>query len=145
MKRALVVYHSRKGATEGIAACIAQGLESAGVETHVRNGAEIKRDAELEGFDAYVLGSATYHGEMMTHCKQLLFLCDKVALKGRVGGAFGAFGWSGEAPMRVFETMRHILGMKMVDEPLRLKSAATETDCEKAREYGRLVAAELGD
>lgn len=46
--------------------------------------------------------------------------------------------------MRVFETMRHILSMDMVDEPLRLKSAATEADCEQAPEYGRLVAAKLG-
>ena len=68
---------------------------------------------------------------------------DKVNLKGKVGGAFGAFGWSGEAPDRNFDTMRHIMGMDMVTEPLRLKSAAAANDCETAREYGRLVAAGL--
>lgn len=143
MKTALVVYSTRKGATERIAGCIAQGLDAAGVEARLLSSAEIRREADLEGFDAYVIGSATYHGEMMQHSKQLLFLADKVNLKGKVGGAFGAFGWSGEAPDRIFNTMRHIMGMDMVSEPLRLKSAAAASDCETAREYGRLVAARL--
>ena len=60
-----------------------------------------------------------------------------------MGGAFGAFGWSDEAPDRIFNTMRHIVGMDMVSEPLRLKSAAAANDCEIAREYGRLVAVRL--
>ena len=109
----------------------------------MQGAAEIRREADLEGFDAYVFGSATYHGEMMQHAKQLLFLADKVDLKGKVGGAFGAFGWSGEAPGRIFDTMRQIMGMDMVSEPLRLKSAAAAGDCETAREYGRQVAAKL--
>ena len=116
MKRALVVYSTRKGATDRIAGCIAQGLEGAGIEVQLQGAAEIRREADLEGFDAYIFGSATYHGEMMQHAKQLLFLADKVNLKGKVGGAFGAFGWSGEAPDRIFNTMRHILGMDMVSE-----------------------------
>ena len=143
MKRALVVYSTRKGATERIAGCIAQGLEGAGIEVRLQGAAEIRREADLEGFDAYIFGSATYHGEMMQHAKQLLFLADKVNLKGKVGGAFGAFGWSGEAPGRIFDTMRQVMGMDMVSEPLRLKSAAAASDCETAREYGRRVASGL--
>jgi flavorubredoxin len=143
MSTALVVYSTKKSATEGIAACIAEGLREAGVEVEVKGSAEIKDSAHLEGYDGYVFGSATYHGEMLQHSKQLLFVADKANLKGKVGAAFGAFGWSGEAPSRIFATMEHILGMDMVEEPLRLKSPITEEECEKGREYGRLVAARL--
>lgn len=144
MKRVLVVYSTKKSATEGIAACIAEGLREAGMEAYLKASAEIKREADLEGYDGYVFGSATYHGEMLQYSKQLLFVADKANLKGKVGGAFGAFGWSGEAPGRIFATMDNILGMDMVARPLRLKSPITEEECEKAQQYGRLVAAKLG-
>jgi flavorubredoxin len=80
---------------------------------------------------------------MMEFMKRILFLAEKAGLKGRVGGAFGAFGWSGEAPGRIFNTMFHILGMRMVDEPLRLKSPSDPQAAEKAAEYGRMVADKL--
>jgi len=143
VNRALIAYSSRRGATETIARCIGEGLAAAGMEVHILPAGEIRTEASLEGFDAYVFGSATYHGEMMQHTKQLLFLADKVNLKGRAGGAFGAFGWSGEAPSRIWETMRHILGMDMVEGPLQIQSAASDTDCAKARDYGVRVASRV--
>lgn len=145
MMRALIAYSSRKGATEAIARCIAEGLEAEGIEVQLTPASSIRSDADLLGFDAYVFGSATYHGEMMQPSKQLLFLADKVRIKGRVGGSFGAFEWTGEAPTRIWETMKHILGMDMVDVPLRIRSATNEADCEKARDYGRQVAAKLAN
>jgi flavorubredoxin len=143
VKRALIVYSTRKGATEALAACIADGLRGAGIETEVRPSDQVTRAAHLQGFDAYLFGSPTYHGEMMNSLKQLLFLCDSVNLRSKVGGAFGAFGWSGEAPGRIFETMKRILGMRMVQGPLQVASAEEEEHCERARAYGRLVAAEI--
>jgi len=86
------------------------------------NVQDIKDKEDLLGYDAYVFGSATYHGEMMQPMKTMLFLAEKADLEGKIGGAFGAFGWSGEAPDRIFDTMKNIYGMNMVGAPLRLKS-----------------------
>jgi hypothetical protein len=47
----------------------------------------------------------------MESMKTLLFLAEKAALQGKVGAAFGAFGWSGEAPERIFNTMLNIYRM----------------------------------
>ena len=145
MKRALVIYSTKGGRTEAIAQRIAEGLGAAGVEADLRNAAEVEGEADLEGFDAYVFGSATYHHEMMKPARQLLSLAENVDLKGRAGGAFGSFGWSGEATDVIFETMSNTLAMDMVSGPLRIQSATAEEDCETAREYGRLVAARLQD
>ena len=90
-----------------------------------------------------MLGSSTYHHEVIKPARQLLSLAENVDLKGRPGGAFGAFGWSGEATDVIFETMSHTLGIDMVAEPLRIQSATAEEDCETARQYGMLVAARL--
>jgi len=61
---------------------------------------------------------------MIQGMKTMLFLAEKVNLEGKAGGSFGAFGWSGEAPGRIFDTMTNIFKMDMVSGPLRLKSAS---------------------
>ena len=69
----------------------------------------------------------------------MLFLAAKAGLKGKVGGSFGAFGWSGEAPGRIYDTMQHILEMEMVSGPLMLKSALLGGGTQMAQDYGREI------
>ena len=45
--------------------------------------------------------------------KQLLFIAEKAELEGKCGGSFGSYGWSGEAPPRIYETMKNIYKMNM--------------------------------
>jgi flavorubredoxin len=137
MASALVVYASRTGATQKIADLIAEGIRISGGEAMVVNVTSVKKEADLTGYDAYVFGSATYHGEMMQPMKTMLFLADKAGLEGKVGASFGAFGWSGEAPERIFDTMKNILKMDMVGGPLRLKSASLGGGTQMAQDYGR--------
>ena len=75
--------------------------------------------------------------------KTMLFLAEKTGLEGKVGGSFGAFGWSGEAPGRIFDTMKNILKMDMVGGPLRLKSASLGGGTQMAQDYGREISKKL--
>ena len=61
-----------------------------------------------------------------------------------MGGAFGAFGWSGEAPDRIFDTMKNIGKMVMVAGPLRLKSSSLQGGTRMAQDYGREIAKKMG-
>ncbi len=140
MSKGLIVYVGRTGETEAIANLIAEGMRISGVETEVLDGTKIKNESTFQGYDAVVLGSPTYHGEMLQPMKTLLFLAEKAALEGKVGGAFGAFGWSGEASQRIYDTMNHILKMEMVGSPLMLKSAALQGGIQMAQDYGRQIA-----
>ena len=144
MAKALIVYTTRTGETKGIAELIAEGIRFTGSEATVANVTGIKKEANLEGYDAYVFGSATYHGEMMQGMKTMLFLAEKVNLEGKTGGSFGAFGWSGEAPDRIFDTMTNIFKMDMVSGPLRLKSASLGGGIQMAQDYGREIGNKLG-
>ena len=143
MGKALIVYASRSGETKRIADLIAEGIRIQGSEASVVNATEVKKVDGLEGYDAYIFGSATYHGEMMQAMKTMLFLGDKTGLEGKVGGSFGAFGWSGEAPERIFDTMKNVLKMNMVSGPLMLKSALLGGGTEMAQGYGKDIAKEL--
>jgi len=143
MAQVLVVYTTRTGQTKKIAELIAEGIRFGGVEAKVVSVHEIKKESDLDGYDGYVFGSATYHGEMMQGMKTLLFLAEKAGLGGKPGGAFGAFGWSGEAPDRIYDTMKHIFNMDMVSGSLRLKSAALGGGIQMAQDYGREIGKKL--
>ncbi|MBW2616750.1 MAG: FprA family A-type flavoprotein [Deltaproteobacteria bacterium] len=143
MAKALIVYASRAGATQKIADLIAEGIRIGGSEAKVVNVTGVKKETDLDGYDGYLFGSPTYHGEMMQGMKTMLFLAEKTGLEGKVGGSFGAFGWSGEAPGRIFDTMKNILKMDMVSGPLRLKSAALGGGPQMAQDYGREIGKKL--
>jgi flavorubredoxin len=143
MGKALIVYATRTGATKAIADLIAEGIRMTGSDAKVVSVGEVKDASDLSGYDAYVFGSATYHGEMMQAMKTLLFMAEKASLAGKVAGAFGAFGWSGEAPDRIFDTMKNIFKMDMVKGALRLKSASLGGGVQMAQDYGKQIGKKL--
>ena len=144
MAKALIIYATRTGETQQIGELIAEGIRFSGHEAEVVDVKAIKKEADLEGYEAYVFGSATYHGEMLQAMKTFLFLAENANLEGKVGGAFGSFGWSGEANDRIFNTMKHVLKMDMVGDTLRLKSSSLGGGIRMAQDYGREIAKKLG-
>jgi flavorubredoxin len=145
MSRVLVVYATRTGETQRIAELIAEGIRFSGAEAKAVSANDVKKESDLEGYDGYVFGSPTYHGDMMQGMKTLLFLAEKAKLEGKVGGAFGAFGWSGEANDRIYDTMKNIFRMDMVSGALGLKSASLGGGIQMAQDYGREVGKKLTD
>ena len=143
MAKALVVYSGRTGQTRKMGEIIAEGMRFSGIEVEVTDAVRIRNEKDLAGFDAYVFGAATYHGEMTPAMKTMLFLAEKAELEGKVGGSFGAYGWSGEAPERIFNTMLNVFQMNMVGDALRLKSVALQGGIQMAQDYGRSIAAKL--
>jgi len=143
MAKVLVVCATRTGETLRIGELIAEGIRLSGHEATVMNVNAIKKENDLQGYDGLVFGSATYHGDMIQGMKTILFLAEKAGLEGKVGGAFGAFGWSGEAPDRIFNTMKNIFKMNMVGGPLRLKASSLGGGVQMAQSYGREIAEKL--
>ena len=143
MAKVLVVCATRTGETLRIGELIAEGIRFSGHEVKVVNVNAIKKEDDLQGYDGLAFGSATYHGDMIQGMKTMLFLAEKAGLEGKVGGAFGAFGWSGEAPDRIFNTMKNIFKMNMVGGPLRLKASSLGGGVQMAQDYGREIAEKL--
>ncbi len=143
MGKVLLVYASRSNATKKIAELIAEGIRVSGHEAIINKANEIKSEEDIKGYDGYLFGSATYHGEMITSMKQILFIAERAELEGNPGGSFGAYGWSGEAPGRIFDTMENLFSMKMLTGPLMLKSSRIEGGIQAAQAYGKEIAALL--
>jgi flavorubredoxin len=145
MGNVLIVYASRTGETQTIADLIGEGVRMGGHQAHVANVKNIQNEADLAGYDGYVFGSATYHGDMLQAMKTFLFIAEKAPLEGKVGGAFGSFGWSGEANDRIYQTMKNIFKMNMVADCLRLKSSNLGGGVQMAQDYGRQLAKKLSE
>ncbi len=145
MGTALVVFATRSGGTKKIAELIAEGIRMKGHEAELKKVMDIRKEADLEGYEAYVFGSATYHGQMIQGMKTMLFLAEKVNLQGKPGGAFGTYGWSGEAPDRIYHTMENIFKMDMVSGSLRLKTPYLykPDGIEASQEYGKEIAQKM--
>jgi flavorubredoxin len=143
MGKVLVVYATRTGETQNIADLIGEGVRMTGHQADVINVKNIKNEADLAGYDGYIFGSATYHGDMLQAMKTFLFLAEKAPLAGKTGGAFGSFGWSGEANDRIYQTMKNIFKMDMVADCLRLKSSNLGGGVQMAQDYGRQLAQKL--
>jgi flavorubredoxin len=143
MGKVLIVYATRTGETQNIAELIGEGVRLAGHQADVVNVKNVRSEADLSGYDGYVFGSATYHGDMLQTMKTFLFMAEKASLANKIGGAFGSFGWSGEANDRIYQTMKNIFRMSMVADCLRLKSSLLGGGVQMAQEYGRQLAQKL--
>lgn len=143
MKQILVLYYSRTGNTERMAKVIAEGArinDSVNVELSFHVEPE-----QLSGFNALLIGTPTYHHEMPIDFKNLFeeAAIKGLSLKGKLGAAFGSYGWSGEAPKLVLEIMKNKFEMLVSEPPLLARYLPDQkilTDC---RELGKRIAENL--
>ena len=87
MAKGIVVYYSRGGNTKEMAEIIAKAMNEAELLTECRSVEKVKAK-DLLGYDAIVVGSPTYYGQMAGLIKQLFD--DLVANHGRLDGKVGA-------------------------------------------------------
>jgi flavorubredoxin len=63
----------------------------------------------------------------------------KLPLKGKVGTAFGSYGWSGEGPIVVTRMLKGY-GMDILEPPLRIKRIPEEEGIEECKKLGKMIA-----
>jgi len=141
--KALVAYSSRTNNTQTIGELIAEGIRSSGIEVDTVSVFDIEKAEDLERYDALAFGSATEGEDIMWGMGKMLKLAKEANLKGKVGGAFGAYGWSGEAPEKIYAIMKNTFEMDMVRSFLKLKPEEIEDNKEEARVYGREIARKM--
>jgi flavodoxin I len=143
VSKILVLYYSRSGNTEKMAKAVAEGAKNAGnpdVELNYHVDAE-----ELASFDAILLGAPTYHHDMPIDMKKLFenAAAKGINLKGKVGAAFGSYGWSGEAPKLLLEIMKNKFEMQVTEPPLLAKYVPDEKTLVMCRDLGKRVSETL--
>ncbi|MFA4936090.1 MAG: flavodoxin domain-containing protein [Candidatus Methanoperedens sp.] len=141
MPKVAVVYLSTSGNTKAMADAIAEGVESKNVEAQVMNFHEARIE-EIKSADAVAIGSSTFYYKMLPPMEKFIDSLAKANVKGKVGAAFGSYGWSGEAPVMIAEKMR-ALGMDVIDPVLRIQYQPVEKDLEECKRLGKDIAVKV--
>ncbi len=138
MPKLIVVYLSTSGNTKAMADAIVEGAASRNIEAVAMNFHEARIE-DLKSADAIALGSSTFYYKMLPPMEKFIESLNKANAKGKIGAAFGSYGWSGEAPGMIADKMREI-GMKVIDPVLRIQYAPSEKDLEECKRLGKDLA-----
>ncbi|MBC7262902.1 MAG: FprA family A-type flavoprotein [Chloroflexi bacterium] len=146
-KRAVIAFVSAYGNTRSLAEAIAEGLRESGVMVNLVDLAAKDLNMSLltdmvEQAQALLVGSPTINGDAVAPVWRFLASLATIRLRGKIGGAFGSYGWSGEAT-KMIEDRLSSLRLKVPVEAVRAKLVPSAAELEKARQFGRQIAAEI--
>ncbi|MEN8435734.1 FAD-dependent oxidoreductase [Clostridium septicum] len=138
-KLVTIPYVSAYGYTEELAKQIAKGIEAAGdIEVRLFNVTYSELGDILGSIgesDGLLFGSPTIVGELLEPIRDILSKLNPVVHCGKLAAAFGSYGWSGEAIPRI-ETRLKELNMKIYGPSLKINFKASESELEKAYNFG---------
>jgi flavodoxin I len=140
--KAIVVYLSTSGNTKSMAEAIANGIESKNIDVKAVSFYDV-RPEDLNDAEAIAIGSSTFYYKMLPPMEK--FMNETLATsdpKGKIGAAFGSYGWSGEAPVMIAEKMRE-MGMNVIDPVLRILHKPTDKDVQECKRLGIDIAEKL--
>ena len=139
VKKVVLVYASAYGYTLKLAQTIRHTLQLEGIDVDFieltsLSPAEIK--AKIDVADGFLIGSPTFNRDALPPVWILLSNLSAYRQKKMPAGAFGAYGWSGEASPMMQERMRS-LGMKIPVDFMRVKFNPTDEDLENAKDWAK--------
>lgn len=142
----LIAYVSAYGYTKEAAEYIAEGiLETEAITVDITDIENIDLN-ELESkiilADAIIVGSPTINQNTLLPVYKLLSLINPIRDKGKFGGAFGSYGWSGESSVIILENLR-LLKLKIFKETASFKFSAGGSKKEFLKDFGRKFAREF--
>ena len=146
VKTLLVFYLSAYGSTRGMAEAVATGAEDAGgvrVSLYDLEVGEVAPFVDLiEEADGLVFGSPTINGDAVKPLWDLLSSLTAIHVRGKIGAAFGSFGWSGEAVPMIEDRLRG-LKLRVPVQGVRARLIPTALELDACRDLGRELALHL--
>ena len=97
-------------------------------------------ESEIVMSDAILVGSPTINQNTLLPVYKLFSLINPLRDKSKIAGAFGSYGWSGEAPKIITDSLRN-LKLKVFEESIALKFFPGDEKASALKDYGRRFAA----
>ena len=141
VKKAVVVYDTMWNSTKAMAETIADGISSQGVAVkpiHIRSSHRSDIMTEVLDAKAVIIGSPTLNNQMFPTVADILTYMKGLKPLNKIGGAFGSYGWSGEAAQLIrkeLETMK----FDIVQPDLRIQYKPQPEDLAACYEYGQAM------
>jgi flavorubredoxin len=139
----LITYVSAYGYTKEAADLIAAGIVESGELTADVTDIETIEAEDLESkiilADGILVGSPTINQNTLLPVYKLFSIINPLRDKGKLGGAFGSYGWSGESPKIILENLRHIK-IKIFEETASFKFSPGSYKGDELIDFGRKFA-----
>ncbi len=140
-KTAVIAYDTMWDATRRMAEAIGEGLASEGVPYKSFYMSVSDRNdviAEIFKAKAVLIGSCTFNGGLLPSITPILEDMRGLKFQNKIGGAFGSYGWSGEAVKTIEE---HLGASKIpkVADGIMAKWQPKRDDLSRCREFGAQV------
>jgi flavorubredoxin len=136
----LIACVSAYGYTLQAAEIIASGIrENKEIEVEIadiENISTLDLESKLISSDGILVGSPTINQNTLLPVYKLFALINPLRDKGKLGGSFGSFGWSGESPKIILENLR-LLKLKIFEQTGSFKFAPGADKEEFLRDFGR--------
>ncbi len=140
MSKLIIIFGTGSHNTERMAVAIEEGARAEGIETVLKNVNDADK-GELKSADAIAIGSPNYNHAMMPTVQRFLNSLSDIDISGKVGLAFGSYGWSLEATKGINNKLTSC-GMEMLRD-LCIKRMPGEEELEVCRGVGSLLASKI--
>lgn len=141
-QKAVIIYDTMWHSTEMMAKAIADGLIENGISVKLMDlSADHRSDVITQLLDAkaVIVGSATLNNGMLPRMADMLCYMKGLRPSGKIGAAFGSYGWSGEAVKHITKSLEE-MKIKVVSPGVSLQFVPNHDGLRKCVELGREVA-----
>ncbi|MDR2141365.1 MAG: FprA family A-type flavoprotein [Deltaproteobacteria bacterium] len=140
--KAVIVFDTMWHSTEFMARELTDSLSTLGVETRYQSLKNTHRSqvvTECYEAAAIIVGSPTINNQMFPSVADFLHYAKGLKFQNKIGGAFGSYGWSGEAPKLVQAELK-TMGYELPHPEVRYRFVPLEKDLGPVRELGKAIA-----
>lgn len=145
-KKVFIAYVSAYQKTSLIARMIAEGILVAGdFEIEVMDIEQVsvgELEQRVMESEAIIVGSPTINQNILLPVYRLFSVINPLRDKGKIAGAFGSYGWSGESRGLIRSNLEN-LKLRFVGDGVFVKFSPDAADQEAARRYGEFIGMEL--
>ena len=139
--KAVIVFDTMWKSTEKMANAICKGLISEGISvtmmnTHVNHRSDVI--SEILDAKAIILGSPTLNNGILPKMADIVTYMKGLRPRGRIGAAFGSYGWSGEAVKHLNAALEE-MKIELVDEGIRVKNVPDHDALKPCVELGKKI------
>jgi len=144
--RALVVYDTMWHSTEAMALAVAEGIAQEGVEVGLHSlGSSDLSDivGDLLEARALAVGSPLLNNNVLPRMAAFLTYLKGLRPRGKIGAAFGSFGWGGATAVKAIKEDLTLAGLEVLEDELAVRFSPTQEELQACRQLGQKLAQKI--
>jgi flavorubredoxin len=141
----VIIYDTMWESTKKMAEAMAEGIINQGLETKLYHLSVSDRSdviTELHNAKGVLVGSPTLNRGIFPAMASFLEDIEGLKPKGKIGAAFGSYGWGGGAVEKIKDSLKKA-GVEVIDEDLSFKYVPDSEEIKKCFEFGERFAIKI--